>query len=57
MHSPNKEDKVYVKNHDKIFFLSLKNGNVTLDSEQEVKAHFYFNYNEEQGSSPIPSWN
>ena len=55
--SPNTEDKVYVKNHDKIFFLNLKDGNVTLDSEQEVKAHFYFNYNEEQGSSPISSWN
>ena len=53
----NNQDKVYVKNHDKIFFLSLKDGNVTLDSEKEVKAHFYFNYNEEQGSSPIPSWN
>jgi len=55
--SSNNEDKVYVKNHDKIFFLSLKDGNVTLDSKKEVKAHFYFNYNEEQGNSPISSWN
>ena len=50
-------DKVYVKNYDKVFFLNLKDGNVTLDSEQKVKAHFYFNYNEEQGNSPISSWN
>ena len=55
--SPNNEDKVYVKNYDKVFFLNLKDGNVTLDSEQKVKAHFYFNYNEEQGNSPISSWN
>ncbi|MGP1439132.1 MAG: hypothetical protein ACTTJ3_00135 [Treponema sp.] len=55
--SLNNEDKVYVKNYDKVFFLNLKDGNVTLDSEQEVKAHFYFNYNEDQGNSPISSWN
>ena len=55
--APSNADKVYVKNYDKVFFLNLKNGNVTLDSEQEVKAHFYFNYNEEQGNSPISSWN
>jgi len=55
--APSNADKVYVKNYDKVFFLDLKDGIVTLDSEKEVKAHFYFNYNEEQGSSPISSWN
>ena len=55
--APSNADKVYVKNYDKLFFLNLKDGNVTLDSEKEVKAHFYFNYNEEQGNSPISSWN
>lgn len=55
--APSNADKVYVNNYDKVFFLNLKDGNVTLDSEQKVKAHFYFNYNEEQGNSPISSWN